>query len=260
MVSRRAITEGMKELSQPKVSQQGRGGTRYEYDPLGRLTAVVDALGQRTEYGYDEAGSLVRQVDANGHVTRYEYDGLGRGTATVLPLGQRSTTAYDAAGQPVLATAFDGATTAYTYDERGRLTAKAYGAGGAVDGGFMRGSGTSQATAVVSGAAALVLQQHPTWTNNQVKALLTLTASRLSAGLQTDAAQGRGRLNLTAALPVTSAAAGQAVTGSTGTATLESARGSAHSFRLPGPRPCGRDLLPASHPGPAPEPVTSRAR
>jgi serine protease AprX len=110
----------------------------------------------------------------------------------------------------------------------GSFIDQTYGAGGAVTGGFMRGSGTSQATAVVSGAAALVLQQHPTWTNNQVKALLTLTASKLSAGLQTDAAQGRGRLNLTAALPITSAAAGQAVAGSTGTATLESARGSAH--------------------------------
>jgi hypothetical protein len=61
-----------------------------------------------------------------------------------------------------------------------------------------------------------------------LKAVLTLTASRLSAGLQTDAAQGRGRLNLTDALAIPSAAAGQAVTGSTGTATLESARGSVH--------------------------------
>ena len=110
----------------------------------------------------------------------------------------------------------------------GSFIDQTYGAGGAVTGGYMRGSGTSQATAVMSGAAALVLSQHPTWTNNQVKAVLTLTASRLTAGLQTDAAQGRGRLNLTAALAITSAAAGQAVTGSTGTATLESARGSAH--------------------------------
>jgi serine protease AprX len=110
----------------------------------------------------------------------------------------------------------------------GSFIDQTYGAGGAVTGGFMRGSGTSQATAVVSGAAALVLSQHPTWTNNQVKAVLTLTTTRLKVGLQTDAAQGRGTLNLNAALAVTSAAAGQAVTGSTGAATLESARGSAH--------------------------------
>jgi subtilisin family serine protease len=48
---------------------------------------------------------------------------------------------------------------------------------------------TTQATAVVSGAAALVLQQHPTWTNNQVKALLTGTTTKV--GPQTDTASAR---------------------------------------------------------------------
>jgi serine protease AprX len=105
---------------------------------------------------------------------------------------------------------------------------QAYGAGGAVTGGFMRGSGTSQATAVVSGAAALVLQQHPTWTNTQVKALLTLTASKLKVGLQTDAAQGKGTLNLAGALAVTNVAAAFSATSSGGTGTLESARGTSH--------------------------------
>jgi serine protease AprX len=102
-----------------------------------------------------------------------------------------------------------------------------YGAGGAVTGGFLRGSGTSQATAVVSGAAALVLEQHPTWTNNQVKALLTATTRLLSAGNKTQTAQGKGTLDLTKALS-TSVAASYSYTSSTGTATLESARGTAH--------------------------------
>jgi serine protease AprX len=110
----------------------------------------------------------------------------------------------------------------------GSFIDQTYGAGGAVTGGFMRGSGTSQATAVVSGAAALVLSQHPTWTPVQVKALLTLTATRLKVGLQTDAAQGKGTLNLTSALPVTNVAAAFSAISSTGTGTLESARGSAH--------------------------------
>jgi serine protease AprX len=105
---------------------------------------------------------------------------------------------------------------------------QAYGATGAVTGGYLRGSGTSQAAAVVSGAAALVLQQHPTWTNTQVKALLVNTATKLKVGLQTDAAQGKGALSLTSALGVTNVAAGQAATSSTGTGTLEGARGSAH--------------------------------
>jgi serine protease AprX len=97
-----------------------------------------------------------------------------------------------------------------------------------VAGGYLRGSGTSQATAVVSGAVALLLQQHPTWTNNQVKAVLTSTAQRLTTGTLTPAAQGNGTLNLTKALSVTSVAAGQAHTASTGAGSMERARGTAH--------------------------------
>jgi serine protease AprX len=110
----------------------------------------------------------------------------------------------------------------------GSFIDQTYGAAGAVTGGYMRGSGTSQATAVVSGAAALVLQQHPTWTNNQVKALLSTTARKLSAGTMTSAVQGQGTLDLAKALSVTSVAAAYSYTSSTGTATLESARGTAH--------------------------------
>src|SRR3712207_4343600 len=110
----------------------------------------------------------------------------------------------------------------------GSFIDQAYGATGAVDGGFLRGSGTSQAAAVMSGAAALVLSQHPTWTNNQVKALLTMTARPLSAGTLTPAAQGKGTLDLTKALSVTSVAAAYSYTNSSGAGSLEGARGTAH--------------------------------
>ena len=46
---------------------------------------------------------------------------------------------------------------------------------------FFKGSGTSQATAVVSGAVALLLQQHPTWTPDQVKS--ALTSSRMMSAV-----------------------------------------------------------------------------
>ncbi|MEM9035566.1 MAG: S8 family serine peptidase [Actinomycetota bacterium] len=45
-----------------------------------------------------------------------------------------------------------------------------------IDGVFFRGSGTSQATAIISGAAALLLEQRPELTPDQVKALLLMGA------------------------------------------------------------------------------------
>ena len=44
---------------------------------------------------------------------------------------------------------------------------------------FFRGTGTSQAAAIVSGAAALLLEQRPELTPDQVKALLMSTAQRV---------------------------------------------------------------------------------
>jgi len=59
--------------------------------------------------------------------------------------------------------------------------------------GFFRGSGTSQATAVVSGLAALLLQARPDLTPNQLKALLRGGAVNLADDVSAD---GAGRVNL----------------------------------------------------------------
>jgi serine protease AprX len=91
---------------------------------------------------------------------------------------------------------------------------------------FFKGSGTSQAAAVVSGAVAQLLQQRPYLTPDQVKALLTGTASQVVGD---PAATGAGELNLSRALlkaaPLLSA---QTWTRSTGTGSLEAARGTHH--------------------------------
>jgi serine protease AprX len=92
---------------------------------------------------------------------------------------------------------------------------------------FFRGSGTSQATAVVSGAAALLLSQRPSLTPDQVKALLNNSATELDD--QPASAQGHGELNLRGALGApTPLLAVQLYAPSTGLGTLEASRGSIH--------------------------------
>jgi serine protease AprX len=91
---------------------------------------------------------------------------------------------------------------------------------------LFRGSGTSQATAVVSGAAALVLQQRPKIKPDELKALLTSTADDLSGA--DPAAQGAGLLDLAAAFGTTTPKAKQTWPRAKGNGSLEKARGSHH--------------------------------
>ena len=94
---------------------------------------------------------------------------------------------------------------------------------------LLRGSGTSQAAAVVSGAVALILQAHPSATPDQVKAALLRTAVPLPAA--DDQAEGNGLINLRGADPAV-AAAGRRAAGlpqSTGRGSLEGARGIGHA-------------------------------
>ncbi|GAB7190715.1 hypothetical protein NUM3379_14220 [Kineococcus sp. NUM-3379] len=89
---------------------------------------------------------------------------------------------------------------------------------------WMRGTGTSQAAAVVSGAVALLLQQRPNLTPAQVKAILRNSATSISGA--TAAAQGAGRLNLARARYAATPYATNPSSGGTGTGTLEASRGS----------------------------------
>jgi len=92
---------------------------------------------------------------------------------------------------------------------------------------FFRGSGTSQAAAVTSGAVALLLQARPTLTPDQVKALLRATATPLA--LLDSVAEGAGAINVNAAasasIPLN---ATQKFAAATGTGSLEQARGGSH--------------------------------
>jgi serine protease AprX len=99
---------------------------------------------------------------------------------------------------------------------------------GQIDARYFRGSGTSEAAAIVSGAAALILQRYPNATPDQVKALLTSTGYDINAKSQ---AIGGGELDLGAALNAPLPVAVQTWPASTGTGSVELARGSDHISR-----------------------------
>jgi serine protease AprX len=105
---------------------------------------------------------------------------------------------------------------------------------GDTTGRLFRGSGTSQAAAVVSGAAALVLQANPSLTPDQVKDLLVKTARPLAGEPVIDA--GAGQLNVAAAVQAARTlrvdakhpAATQTWPQATGLGSLDAARGGSH--------------------------------
>jgi len=92
--------------------------------------------------------------------------------------------------------------------------------------GVFRGSGSSLAAAVVSGAAALVLSQRPSLTPDQVKALLVQTAAPLPGVDPTR--QGAGLIDLKVARDTPTPEDGQSLPIATGNGSLERARGTAH--------------------------------
>lgn len=98
---------------------------------------------------------------------------------------------------------------------------------------YQRGSGTSQAAAVVSGAAALLAQAHPDASPDTIKALLTDTATPVLRGSGRPSAPGQrlysghGLIDLAAALAAAPEDRPQTWPASTGTGTLDGARGGA---------------------------------
>jgi serine protease AprX len=88
---------------------------------------------------------------------------------------------------------------------------------------FFRGSGTSQAAAIASGAIALVLQKFPNLTPDQVKKYFMTYGYSLSATIGYQ--QGAGEIRLSAMLPKTPANYTQKLTNGTGTGSLDAARG-----------------------------------
>ena len=102
-----------------------------------------------------------------------------------------------------------------------------YGSTGLVGTSFFRGSGTSQATAVVSGIAAVLYQKYPSATPDAMKKLIMSTTSAIAAGAPVNAV-GNGTPNAGKAVVTALPNFTQSFTAGTGTGLIENARGGVH--------------------------------
>ncbi len=119
----------------------------------------------------------------------------------------------------------------------GKSIASSYAAGStsavanpdAISGTLMRGTGTSQAAAVVSGGAALLVEQRPQATPDQIKALIVGNANSISGASRS--CQGAGAFTLEDLAEIKlnpTPTATQSFTSSTGLGSLEASRGTIH--------------------------------
>lgn len=99
----------------------------YGYDPLGRQTSVTLPTGSRTGVAYDSLGRKTRIDDPQLGTTRYEYDEVGN-TIRVIVNDAPSSYVYDALNRVTLKTPAGEAAVTYGYDDlamangQGRLT------------------------------------------------------------------------------------------------------------------------------------------
>ncbi len=168
-------------------------------------------------------GTITKPGDDPVVLTVGAYDDGGDsvpGNDTVPAWSSRGPTAQGVAkpdlvapGRTLIATRSHGSTV--EQENEGSLVAPSY----------VKGSGTSEATAVTSGLVALLLQAHPTWTPDQVKRALTSTARPLHGP---PGATGRGRPHLLSAIDADPGPARQQRLTARGLGSLEASRGGAH--------------------------------
>ncbi len=101
------------------VDPRGIRVSRNEYDTEGRLTAIIDADGNRIEYDHNVIGRTETVRDRRGNPTVYVYDDEGNVLVETNALGESITRTYDADRNELSMSNDLGYATIWTYDERG---------------------------------------------------------------------------------------------------------------------------------------------
>ena len=98
--------------------------TRYEYDALGRPTAIIDAAGHTERKVWDVHGRLQREANPLDERTTYHYGHTAHPASVLAPNGALTTFDVDGLGQIHSETSPDRGTTTYVHDAAGNLTSR----------------------------------------------------------------------------------------------------------------------------------------
>ena len=96
--------------------------TEYEHDVDGRMEVVADRLGNKTVYVYDDHGNVLSTTDANGNTTKSTYDSYGNVLTKTDAAGNVTAYAYDVDGNMTVVTDADGNTLKNTYNSNNQVT------------------------------------------------------------------------------------------------------------------------------------------
>lgn len=104
------------------IDPLGNRAVKTEYDAQGRVVAIMDALGHRTEQTADLSAFSGTYTDANGNVTTVFYDDRGNEIKKVDPEGGAIEFQFDANNNEIWRRDPRGNVTQHTYDDRGNCT------------------------------------------------------------------------------------------------------------------------------------------
>ncbi|MER6919120.1 DNRLRE domain-containing protein [Streptomyces spiralis] len=104
--------------------------TTESYDPIGEITDVVNAQGNKVSYQYDDVGNVTEVIDpvknatadTTDYTTKTVYDFDHRAIQVTDSAGSTSKTGYDKDGLKTTLTDPEGNTTTTSYDERGKVS------------------------------------------------------------------------------------------------------------------------------------------
>jgi serine protease AprX len=194
----------------------------YLVDPLAYAAEVAWHDGIVVVAAAGNQGSSATQLDDPASDPYVLAVGASQGSGSSLGVAPFSSAGSSSRSPDVVAPG----TSIESLRDPGSVIDDEYGSTADVGSRWFLGSGTSESTAVVSGLAALLVQEHPAATPDQIKALLTSTATPVAGASSLVA--GNGEVSAAAAVSASLPAAVQSYSESTGTGSLEAARGSLH--------------------------------